>query len=98
VTENLEDENFSFTLNTDFSTTRLQPQELQSLMQLWQGGAISKQTLFYNLKQGEVIPNEREYEDEESLIEIEEPARIPFGETIEGTEKEDETETEVEAA
>lgn len=98
-TENLEDERFSFILNTDLSTTRLAPQELQALMGLWQGGAISKQTLFWNLKQGEVVPDEREYEDEEGLIEIEEPARIPFGDTEPEPDEDEETEeTEVEAA
>jgi len=79
-TEQLDDERFTYTLNTDFSTVRLDPQELQALMQLWQAGAISKQTLFWNLKQGELIPAETEYEDEESLIEVQAPARIPFGE------------------
>lgn len=79
VSENLNDERFSFTLNTDFSTSRLQPQELQALMQLWQGGAISRETLFWNLKQGEIVPDERTAEDEQALIELEAPARIPFG-------------------
>lgn len=96
-TENLQDERFSFTLNTDFSTTRLTPQELQALMQLWQGGGISKQTLFWNLKQGEIIPSENEYEDEEAMIEAQAPARMPFGEEEESPdEDEDETETEQE--
>lgn len=83
ATEQLEDENFSFILNTDFSTTRLSPQELQALMQLWQGGGISKQTLFWNLQQGEIVPDDTTYEDEQSLIEMEQPARIPFGDVQE---------------
>lgn len=93
-TENLDDERFNFTLNTDFSTTRLDPQELQALMQLWQGGGISKQTLFWNLKQGEIIPAENEYEDEEAMIEAQEPARIPFGENPEEEDEDEETQTE----
>jgi hypothetical protein len=98
-TESLEDERFNFTLNTDFSTTRLDPQELQALMQLWQGGAISKQTLYFNLQQGEIIPPERIFEEEESMIETQEPARIPFGETPEEEpEPEDDDEEETVAA
>lgn len=96
VTEDLEDERFSFTLNTDFSTTRLTPQEMQALMQLWQSGAISQQTLFWNLKQGELVPDDVEFEDEQSLIELEAPARIPFGEPEPEPEPENEPEPEPE--
>lgn len=98
-TEQVDDERFSYTLNTDFSTTRLDPQELQALMQLWQAGAISKETLFWNLKQGEIIPAENEYEDEEGMIEVQEPARIPFGEEpVEEPEPEPEEEDTEEVA
>lgn len=98
ASENTNDERFNFALNTDFSTTKLQPQELQALMALWQGGAISKQTLFWNLKQGEVIPAENEFEDEESLIEVEAPARLPFGEEPEPELGEDDDEENVEVS
>jgi len=89
-TENIEDEQYFFTLNTDFSTTRLTPQEIQALMQLCQDGRISKQTLFWNLKQGELIPAENEFEDEEAMIDAQAPARLPFGEDLEQEDDEDE--------
>jgi len=95
-TENIDDEQYSFTLNTDFSTTRLSPQELQALMQLWQGGGISKETLFWNLKQGEIIPAENEYEDEEAMIEAQAPARLPFAEDPEQEDEDDEDDVEEE--
>lgn len=79
-TEEINDPEYSYVLNTDFSLARLQPQEMQTLMMLWQAGAISKETFFWNLKQGEIIPDERSYQDEESLIDVEAPARIPFEE------------------
>lgn len=92
-TENLDDERFSFTLNTDFTTTRLGPQETQALVGLWQAGGISKETLFWNLQQGEIIPDERTFEDEEALIEIAAPARLPLGDV---PDEEDEGEDDVE--
>lgn len=95
-TENVEDERFSFSLNTDLSTTRLTPQEMQALVGLWQAGAISKRTLFHNLESGEIIPPETTFEDEEALIELEAPARIPFGETEQEPEEADEQETDEE--
>lgn len=79
-TENVEDERYLYWLNTDFSTARLDPQEMQALIGLWQSGGISKQTLFWNLYQGEVVPAERTFEEEELLIEQQPPARLPFGE------------------
>lgn len=97
-TENLNDERFSFTLNTDFSTVRLDPQELQALMALWQGGGISKETLFWNLKQGEIVPGDREFKDEEKLIDDAAPARIPLGDVPDDDEPEDDEEDEDETS
>lgn len=93
-TENVQDEKYSFTLNTDFSTARLEPQEIQSLMQLWQGGGISKETLFWNLKQGEIIPADSEFKKEEAKIEAQPPARLPFGEMPDDEEDEPEPDDE----
>lgn len=78
-TEDMEDDQFSMILNTDFDVAKLSAQELQGLMAAWQGGAISSETLFWNLQQGELIPDDRTFEDEQALIEQQAPARIPFG-------------------
>lgn len=58
----------SFQLNTDFLPIGMTAQELTALMATWQGGGISKRTLFENLQQGEVISAERTFEDEEEEI------------------------------
>lgn len=60
-----------FDLNRDFYPVPMSPQMLTSLMSMWQQGAISKQTLFKNLQQGEVIDQDATFEDEETKIEDE---------------------------
>ena len=55
-------------LNTDYLPTKMTPQELQALVQAWQAGGISPQTLFNNLKQGEIIAQEVTFEDEQAQI------------------------------
>lgn len=58
-------------LNTDFMPVGMTPQKLSELMKAWQGGGISKETLFWNLQQGEVIAADRTFEQEEDLISAE---------------------------
>lgn len=58
----------SIKLNTDYLPSGMTPQELTALMAAWQSGAISKQTLFENLKRGEIVAETRTYDDEEELI------------------------------
>lgn len=55
-------------INTDYLPSKMTPQELQSLVQAWQAGGISPQTLFNNLKQGEIIAQEVTFEDEQAQI------------------------------
>jgi hypothetical protein len=56
-------------LNQDFLPTAMTPQMLTSLVSSWMNGAISKETLFDNLKAGEIIRHDKSFEDEESEIE-----------------------------
>jgi len=65
-------EEIAFELNTDFIDTKLSPQEMQALMQLYQGGSISQDTFLYNLKRGEVLPDDVTIDDEKDLIEMDE--------------------------
>jgi hypothetical protein len=58
----------SYRLNTDFIPAKMSAQELTALVASWQAGAISGQTLFYNLKEGEVIADAVDYEDEQERI------------------------------
>jgi hypothetical protein len=51
-------------VNRDFLATRLEPQEIGSLLQLYTAGTISKETLLKMLSQGEVLPDEFDIEEE----------------------------------
>ena len=55
-------------LNTDFETSHLNGQELSALVSAWQAGAISRDTLLHNLRQGEILPPGRTGEHEVELI------------------------------
>ncbi len=64
-------------MNTDFIETRLSPEELTSMVAGWQMGAYSKQTLHEQLQRGEIIPPDRTLEEEQGLIDSEEPIGLP---------------------
>ena len=51
-------------LNTDFIDTNITPQELTSLLQTYQAGAMSLDTFLYNLEKGEILPPDQSIEDE----------------------------------
>lgn len=56
-----------FQLSTDYLPRTMTPQELTALMSAWQGGGISKEDLFWNLKQGELIREGVKFEDYDEL-------------------------------
>jgi len=58
----------SVTLKPDFVDGRLGHEDLQALVAAWQAGAISKQTLFANLKDGEIVQPDRTFGEEEAAI------------------------------
>lgn len=55
-------------LNEDYLDQPMSAQDLQALVQAWQQGAISDETLFYNLKVGEVMDEYTTFEEEQSRI------------------------------
>lgn len=61
-------QDLSFALNKDFFDTRLSPQEAEALVGAWQSGAVSYETLFWNLQQGEWIESGRTLGEERELI------------------------------
>jgi len=71
ITDNVDD--FSLEINREFLPTKLTAQELTSIMLAWQGGAISKETLFYNYKKAGIIEENVTFEDEQSRSEIASP-------------------------
>lgn len=57
-----------YRLNKDFYPAPMTPQMLSALVAGWQAGAYSDQTLFDNLKQGEIIGQETTLEEEQQRI------------------------------
>lgn len=57
-----------FSLNIDYGIRRLSAPEILALVQGWQQGAYSKQTLFQNLQAGQVISEDASFEVEEARI------------------------------
>lgn len=60
--------NITFELNRDFLPLEMDPTMLEKLVASWQQGALSKEELFYNLKQGEIIRDSTTYEQYEADI------------------------------
>ena len=90
-------------INRDFLGQRLEPQEIQSLLQLYTAGTITQETLLNQLSAGEVLGDEFDVEEEieatqtGGLIEMEQPEPEPAPET-EATMPEAELEAEDELA
>ena len=51
-------------VNRDFLSTRLEPKEIQSLLQLYTAGTITQKTLLEQLTQGEVLGDKFDVEEE----------------------------------
>lgn len=64
-------EDIKVEINTDYDVVNMSAQELTALVSAWQSGGISKKILFKNLKEGELIPAETEFEEMEEEIQIE---------------------------
>lgn len=63
-------------LNSDFMAQLLDSASLTSLMQLWQGNAISYETFYWNLQRGEITRPDVEVEDEQTLIDTQAAKQI----------------------
>ena len=67
-------------VNRDFLGVRLDPQEIQALLQLYTAGTISQKTLLDQLYEGEVLGDEFDVEEEleatdaGGFVEMEQPA------------------------
>ena len=65
--------NQSITLNTDFIEIGMTGPELTALVGAWQSGAISRETLFWNLQQGEMIPPGVTSDEEKEKVDLDTP-------------------------
>ena len=63
-------------LNTDFSDSKINAEDLTALMGAWQSGAISHETFLHNMKKGEVIPDDVSVEDEKGRIDMQNPMNL----------------------
>lgn len=63
--------NITVAVNKDFVSEKLASQEITALLQAVQAGRISMDTFLYNLKTGEVLPEDRSIDEEKELIEAE---------------------------
>lgn len=66
----------TISLNEDYLDRNLNAQDLQALVGAWQQGAISDETLFYNMKKGEIIDEYSTFEDEQARIANQPPRLI----------------------
>ena len=66
-------------VNKDFVDSKLQPQELTALVESYLKGGISQETLMYNLKVGEILPEDRTIEEEMELLAQEQPEAAQDG-------------------
>lgn len=58
-------------LNSDVIDSVMTSADAVSMVTLWQQGAISRDTMLWNLKRGEIIPDSRSIEDEAKLVDAE---------------------------
>lgn len=55
-------------VNKDFFDTTMSPQMMEALLKSWMSGAISHDTYLYNVKKGELLPDDVSEEDEKERI------------------------------
>lgn len=65
----------SLEINTDYDVATMNPSELTALVSLWQSGGIAKSDLFENLKYGEIVASNRNFEDMQAEISEEQIAK-----------------------
>jgi hypothetical protein len=69
-------EQVSIELNTDFSTKGLSAQEITAVVQAWQSGALSRDSMMELFRRGEVLPEGRTNEEEARLLNVGAPDAV----------------------
>jgi hypothetical protein len=64
------------TLNKDFISSKITPLEITALLGALQAGEISQDTFLYQLKIGEIIPEDRTIDEEKDLIDLDSNKRM----------------------
>lgn len=65
-------------INTDYDVATMNPSELTALVALWQSGGIAKRDLFRNLKDGEILQSDRDFDEMNAEIDEEQQAKSGF--------------------
>lgn len=76
VTERVDDPSIRYALNNKLAASTMEPQRLQALMQALLNGAMSYETWYYNLQQGELARPGVEVEEEQALLEVREQQQL----------------------
>lgn len=63
------------TLNTDYDVSMMNTAQITALVSLWQNGGIAKRDLFDNLKDGEIISADRNFDEMNAEIDEEQMAK-----------------------
>lgn len=82
----IQDDEIKVKINTDYDVSTMSPQQLTALVSLWQTGAIAKRDLFYNLKDGEILEADRNFDELNAEVDEEQQAKmlsIPQNQNIE---------------
>lgn len=66
--QGLDEMDISFLLNTDFTPSRITPQEIQVLMAAVQAGQLSQESFYSALQKGEIVSSAIDYETERDRI------------------------------
>jgi hypothetical protein len=74
-------------LNTDFSTKGMSAMELTAVVNAWQSGAMSRDTMLDLFRRGEVLPDGRSNEEEIALIGREKPPAASSPASLQNTPK-----------
>ena len=65
-------------INTDYDVSTMSSAELTALVSLWQSGGIAKSDLFRNLKEGEILDNDRKLDEMNAEIDEEQKSKMPM--------------------
>jgi hypothetical protein len=57
-------------VNADFDTSPLSAKDILALVQAWQAGALSRDTLHHQFQRGELLPPGRTLEEEVALVKL----------------------------
>ena len=66
--DDVSNEQVAIELNTDYSTQGLSANEIIAVVQAWQNGALSRDSMLDIFRRGEVLPEGRTNEEEKALI------------------------------